>query len=158
MRRASARDRAQLGAARAIGDAARLSVDAVRAQLAGAARTLVPAVDAVLVYEEHDGELRCVAAFGERTAYFADSRVALDATEPLPVRALRAGHRVTLDDGARPMLPSDVAAIAVPLGLDAGRRACAVLSARTALDANAVEHLALLVDQCCAVVCAGARP
>ena len=55
------------------------------------------------------------------------------ATEPrLIARALAAGHRVTLADAAvRPLHPGDVAALAVPLALDAGH-ACVLAVASQA--------------------------
>jgi diguanylate cyclase (GGDEF)-like protein len=148
LRLARAREAAFIDAARRLAGAARESVDAVRVEIARAARVAAPAVDGVLVYEQHDGALRCIVAFGERFAYFAGSSVALDDASALPARAIAAGHRITLDDtGVRALHPTDVAALAVPLALDAGRACALVAAARQPLDAGALERLVTLADQ-----------
>ncbi len=139
LRFARAREAAFVDAARRLASAARESVDAVRDELARAARVAAPAVDGVLVYEQRDAELRCVVAFGDRFAYFAGTSVALDDTSALPARAFAAGHRVTLDDAnVLKLHPTDVAALAVPLALDAGRACVLVVAAQQPLDAGAV--------------------
>jgi len=148
LRFARAREAAFIEAARRLASAARASVDAVRDELARAARVAAPAVDGVLVYEQHDTALRCVAAFGDRFAYFAGSSVALDDPSALPARAIAAGHRVTLADvNVAELHPTDVAALAVPLALDAGRACVLVAAAQQPLDADAVERLVTLADQ-----------
>jgi diguanylate cyclase (GGDEF)-like protein len=148
LRLARAREAAFVDAARRLADAARESVDAVRAEIARAARVAAPAVDGLLVYEQHDAALRCTAAFGDRFAYFAGSSVALDDSSALPARAIAAGHRITLDDaGTCPPHPADVAALAVPLVLDAGRACVLVTAAQQPLDAGAIERLVTLADQ-----------
>src|SRR5947209_6145009 len=148
LRFARAREAAFVDAGRGLASAARESADAVRDELARAARVAAPAVDGVLVYEQRDDELRCVVAFGDRFAYFAGSSVALDDTSALPARALAAGHRVTLDDvNVRKIHPTDAAALAVPLALDAGRACALVVAAQQPLDADAVERLVTLADQ-----------
>jgi diguanylate cyclase (GGDEF)-like protein len=148
LRLARASESAFVDAARRLASAARDSVDAVRDEIARAARVAAPAVDGILVYEQHDAALRCVVAFGDRFAYFAGSSVALDDASALPARAVAAGHRMTLDDASiRAMHPGDVAAIAVPLALDAGRACILVAAAQQQLDAGAVERLVALADQ-----------
>ena len=148
LRLARAREAAFVDAARRLAGAARESVDAVRNELARAARGAAPGVDGVLVYEQHDAVLRCIAAFGDRFTYFAGSSVALDDASALPARAIAAGHRVTLDDTDVDKLhPTDVAALAVPLALDAGRACVLVAAAQQPLDADAVERLVTLADQ-----------
>ena len=148
LRLARAREAAFVDSARRLASAARESVDAVRDELARAARVAAPAVDGVLVYEQHDAALRCTVAFGDRFAYFAGSTVALDDTSALPARAIAAGHRVTLDDpNVLRLHPTDVAALAVPLALDAGRACVLVAVAQQSLDAAAIERLVTLADQ-----------
>jgi diguanylate cyclase (GGDEF)-like protein len=148
LRLARAREAAFVDAARRLASAARDSVDAVRDEIARAARVAAPAIDGILVYERHDGMLHCVSAFGERFAYFAGSSFALDDASALPARAIAAGHRVTLDDaGACRLHPTDVAALAVPLVLDAGRACVLVTAAQQPLDAGAIERLVTLADQ-----------
>jgi diguanylate cyclase (GGDEF)-like protein len=134
-------------AARRLGEAGRAGAGAVRDEIARAARALAPQLDAVLLYEEHEGVLRCVYASGERVAYFAGSRIALDDERTLPVRALAAGHRVTLEEpGTAALHPHDRAALAVPLALEGGRSCVLVASARVGLDAGAVERLVRLAE------------
>lgn len=146
LRFAQAREAAFVEAARTLAAAARTSVDAVRDELVRAACGAVPAIDAAAFYEEHDAALVCVHAAGARLAYFAGSRVARDDPGALPVRALAAGHRVTLADGARPLHPLDADALAVPLALDAGRACVLVLSARVPLDAERCDRLVRLAE------------
>jgi diguanylate cyclase (GGDEF)-like protein len=148
LRLARAREAAFVDAARRLASAARESVGAVRDEIARAARVTAPAVDGVLVYEQHHTALRCIVAYGDRFAYFAGSTIALDDASALPPRALAAGHRITLDDaGTRPPHPTDVAALAVPLVLDAGRPCVLVTAAQQPLDAGAIERLITLADQ-----------
>ena len=148
LRLARAREAAFVDAARRLASAARESADAVREELVRAARVAAPAVDGVLVYEQHDAALGCIVASGDRFAYFAGSSIALDDVDALPARAVAAGHRVTLDDAnVRRLHPTDGAALAVPLALDAGRACVLVAAAQEPLDADAVERLVTLADQ-----------
>jgi diguanylate cyclase (GGDEF)-like protein len=145
---ARAREAALADVARRLAGAARSSVDAVRDEIARGVRVVAPAIDGVLLFEEHDGALRCSAAFGSRFAYFAGSLIALDDSGALAARALAAGHRVTLDDeGVRKPHPTDVAAVGVPLVLDGGRSCVMVAAAQVPLDAEAVERIVALADQ-----------
>jgi len=148
LRLARARESSFVDAARRLASAARESVGAVRDELVRAARVAAPAVDGVLVYEQCDAALRCVVAFGDRFGYFAGSSIALDDAAALPARAIAAGHRITLDDAnvAKPH-PTDAAALAVPLALDAGRACVLVTAAQEQLDAGAIERLVTLADQ-----------
>ena len=132
-------------AALGLTSAARESVVAVRAQIANALRTAVPAVDGALVYEQRDGSLCCVAAFGERFAYYAGTIAAPDDMTALPARALHAGRRVTLADGGmRALHPCDGAAIAIPLSLEADRRCVLAVASRRRLSADELDRLAAL--------------
>jgi diguanylate cyclase (GGDEF)-like protein len=119
----------------------------VRAEIVRAAAAAVPSADGVLLFEHRAAVLTCVVADGRRFAHFDGCSFARDDRAALPVRALDAGHRVTLGDGARRLHPHDVAAIAVPL--HAGDRAGCVLAvaARTPLDADDAERLAVLAGQ-----------
>ncbi len=148
LRAAREREAAFVDVARRLAGAARDSADAVRDEIARAARVFAPAVDGVLLYDEHEGALRCTVAFGNRFAYFAGSQVALDDRTSLAARALAAGHRVTLTaDGVRPPHPADAAALGVPLALDGGRACVVIATAQVALDAEAIERLVMLADQ-----------
>lgn len=148
LRLSRAREGMLADAARRLASAARDSVEAVRDEIARAVRVAAPAIDAVLLYDEHEGELACVYASGERVEYFAGSRIALDDADALPARARAQGHRVTLDEpGMRPLHPADVSALAVPLVVGGGRAGVLAVCARVALDAEAIERLVALAEQ-----------
>ncbi|MEA2688385.1 MAG: hypothetical protein QOD51_992, partial [Candidatus Eremiobacteraeota bacterium] len=134
-------------AIRRLAGAARDSVRAVREEIASAVRVLAPAVDGVLLYEQHDGALLCVGAFGARFAYFAGARAAFDDASSLAARAFAAGHHVAWPGApAAAVHPGDAAALAVPLTLDAGRGCVIVAASQRALDAAAVERIVALAD------------
>jgi diguanylate cyclase (GGDEF)-like protein len=142
------REAALADVARRLASAARESVDAVRDEIARGVRLVAPAVDGVLLFDEHDSALRCSAAFGARFTYFAGSVIALDDSGALAARALWAGHRVTLDDaGVRKPHPTDIAAVAVPFVLDGGRSCVMIAAAQAPLDAEAAERIVALADQ-----------
>jgi diguanylate cyclase (GGDEF)-like protein len=143
-----ARERSLADSARRLSSAARESAHAVREELAAAASATEPAIDGVLFYDEVDAELHCTAAFGARFEYFTGARVVLEDRTSLPARAIALGHRVTLDDhDVEPLHPSDRAALAVPLGGDAGGRCAVAFSAQTQLGAETIERLVALADQ-----------
>jgi diguanylate cyclase (GGDEF)-like protein len=147
LRRAYEHQTAFAGAAFRLTAAARESIDAVRTEIANVIRAAVPAVDGVLLYEEHDGALRCVAAFGERFTYYAGATVALDDTTAVVARALGAGHRVVLSDGGvHAPHPGDSAAAAIPLSLEAARRSVLVISSLGDLDAEDFDRVAALAS------------
>jgi diguanylate cyclase (GGDEF)-like protein len=167
LREARADGVAFAGTARRLAGAARESVHAVREEIARAVRTLAPAVDGVLLYEEYDCELICVAAFGARFAYFAGARAALDDPSSLPARAFATGHHVRHSDirggtmrarattalavgaGDSPSLPvhpGDAVSLAVPLALERGRRCVLVAASQRAIDDAVVERLVALAD------------
>jgi diguanylate cyclase (GGDEF)-like protein len=148
LRCAREREVAFVDVARRLAGAARESVDAVRDEIARAARVIAPPVDGVLLYDEHEGSLCCSAAFGSRFAYFAGSQVALDDPAALAARALAAGHRVTLTaDGVQPPHPGDASAVGVPLALDGGRACVMIATAQIALTPESVDGLVALADQ-----------
>lgn len=146
--RARAREAQFAEATRALALAARESVSAVRQVIADAVRATAPEADGVLLYEERDGALTCVTAFGERFAYYAGTAVPFDDGSALAARALAAAHRVTLaDECVFPLHPHDASAIAVPLVLDAGRACVLAVAAPAALPAGAVERIVALAEQ-----------
>jgi diguanylate cyclase (GGDEF)-like protein len=148
LRLARAHQDAFVEAARRLADAARASVGTVRDEIARAVRVVAPEADAILLYEEQDGALACVYAVGGRVEHYRGSCVPLDDPTALPARAHAAGHRITLtDNGPRPIHPGDVAALAVPLALDAGRVCVLAVSARSELDASAYDRIVALADQ-----------
>jgi len=132
---------------RALGLAATHSVEAVRAQLDAAIRAAAPAVDAVLVFDEEDGQLACVAASGPRVMYFSGVRLARDDVRTLPALALARGHRATLgENGARGFHPADAFAVAVPVVRTAGRASVVYAAAPRAVEGEALEAIVALAD------------
>lgn len=149
LRIAVAREAAFVEAARRLASAATGSIEAVREEMERAVRSVAPAVDVVLFFEERDAQLVCVAAFGQRMEFFAGTRFALDADTSLLVRALRAGHRVTSADvaDARLLHPADRDAAAIPLALAAGRRCVLYVASGRGGAAASVDRIVQLVGQ-----------
>jgi diguanylate cyclase (GGDEF)-like protein len=132
---------------RRLGLAATRSVEAVRAELDAAIRSVAPAIDSVLIFDEEEGQLACVAATGARVLYFAG--VQLPRTDPrtLPAAALACGHRVTLgENGARGFHPADAFAVAVPLLRNAGGASVVYAAASRAVDRETLEAIVTLAD------------
>ena len=119
-------ERALLEAAGAVTAAARDCAGSVLRALAAALAVLDPAWDVMLAFRQEGDELACMFASGDRAEYFSSLRLRAD-DESLPSRALRGGHHVTLDRGAKPLIPTDRHAIALPLYV--GRTLCAVIYA-----------------------------
>ena len=94
--------------------ASRDSAQALLQALAAALTALEPAIDAVLVFHPDGDELRCSFAAGGRAEYFHGLRLRMDG-ESLPSAAASRGHHVALGARARPLIPTDRAAVAVPV-------------------------------------------
>ena len=107
-------ERALLEAVSALTAASRDSAGTVLRTLGAALTVLEPAIDAVLVFRPDGEELSCVFAGGRRAEYFRDLRLRLDGNS-LPARAAVAGHHLTLESGCKPVIPTDRAALAVPM-------------------------------------------
>jgi diguanylate cyclase (GGDEF)-like protein len=148
LRLALEREAAFIAAARRLADAARISIEAVREEIDRAVRSIAPAIEVVLFFEESDAQLLCVTAYGERVAYFVGTRLALDDDASLVVRALRCGHRVTALDAphARVLHPGDRFAVAIPLVLDAGRRCALYVGGDDVGLAALADRIVALVD------------
>lgn len=132
---------------RCLGLAATRSVAAVRTELDAAIRSVAPAIDSVLMFDEEDGQLACVAASGARVMYFAGVRIARGDLRTLPALALARGHRATLgEQGARGFHPTDAFAVAVPLRRDAGCASVVYAAAARAVDEEALEAIVALAD------------
>jgi diguanylate cyclase (GGDEF)-like protein len=104
-----------LEAVRVLTAASRESTEAVLTALDRTLRVLEPSIDAVLIFAPEGEELACVYAAGTRTEHFDSLRVRRDHAASLPARAALCGHRVELAGDARPVIPTDRAAIAVPM-------------------------------------------
>jgi diguanylate cyclase (GGDEF)-like protein len=135
-------------AGRRLSTAAGESIEAVRAELVNAVRTLAPSIDVVATFEEHDAALVCVAAFGTRVEFFAGMRFALDDDGALIVLALQRGYRLTARDvpAARPLHANDAFAVAIPLVLDAGRRCVMYVASPESAAGAYTEQIIRLVD------------
>ncbi len=132
---------------RRLGLAATRSVEAVRLELDAAIRSVAPAIDAVLIFDEEDGQLACVAASGARVMYFAGVRIARGDLRTLPALALARGYRATLgENGARGFHSSDAFAVAVPLARAAGCASVVYAAALHAVDDEALEAVVALAD------------
>jgi diguanylate cyclase (GGDEF)-like protein len=132
---------------RNLGLAATRSVEAVRVELDAAIRCAAPAIDAVLIFDEEDGQLACVAASGARVMYFTGVRIARSDLRTLPALALARGHRATLgENGARGFHPADAFAVAVPLRRDAGCASVVYAAAPQTIDDEALEAVVALAD------------
>ncbi|HEX3465901.1 MAG TPA: GGDEF domain-containing protein [Candidatus Elarobacter sp.] len=118
----------------------------MRSAIAAAMQEAAPGSDGVLVYEEQDGIVRCVAAFGERFAYYAENAVAVSDDGALPVRAIVAAHHVRLADGMRALHPRDADAVALPLSLGPARRCAVAVAACSVLDDAAIARLVTLAE------------
>jgi diguanylate cyclase (GGDEF)-like protein len=132
---------------RRLGLAATRSVEDVRRELDLAIRSAAPAIDSVLVFDEEDGDLTCVAASGERVRYFSEVRIARTDLRTLPARALAHGHRVTMREGAaRGFHPADVFAVAVPLLRTGGGASVVYAAAPKTVDDETLEAIVTLAD------------
>lgn len=132
---------------RRLGLAAGVSLAAVRQELDAALRSVAPALDTVLIFDEEDGRLECVAASGARAAYFAGTCIARSDLRTLPALALAHGRRAILGEcGARGFHPADAFAVAVPIRRSAGAAGVVYAAARRTLDAGALEAIVALVD------------
>lgn len=147
LRRARVFERTFADAAFRLADAARDSVEAVRREIARAARAFAPEVDGVLVYEERDGALACVAAFGERFAYFGGSLIAADDADAVAVRALATGHRASRDGAGLRLHPADEEELAVPLSVDRGTRCVVVFASQRRIASQDLDALVAIARQ-----------
>lgn len=133
-------------ALRALGLAATRSVEAVHAELDAAIRSVAPAIDSVLIFDEEDGQLACVAATGARVLYFAGVTLPRNDLRTLPAVALARGHRVTLvESGTRGFHPADAFAVAVPLRRNTGASVVYAAASRS-VDDDALEAIVTLAD------------
>ncbi|MHB1550496.1 MAG: GGDEF domain-containing protein [Vulcanimicrobiaceae bacterium] len=130
LERQQASETALLHAARLLMAASREGSDAVLSEMDRTLRALEPAIDAVLVFVPAGEDLLCVHAGGRRTGEFAGARLRRDRSRVLPALAAAAGHRILLCGDARPVLPTDRSALAVPMACE--RDGCAVVYAASA--------------------------
>src|SRR5271154_4884851 len=149
LRLALAREASFVETAQRLAQSAGTSIEAVRQEIDRAVRSIAPGIDAVTFFEERDGALVCVAAFGERVAYFCHARIARDDPHALIVRALVRGHRVTLgaECDARPLHPGDGFAAAVPLLLEHGRVGVVMVAAAGGVAPESLERIVTVFDQ-----------
>lgn len=119
-------ERTLLETVRAVTAASRDGAQSVLLALAASLSTLDSAIDVMLAFRREGEELACIFASGSRAEYFLDMRLRADG-ESLPSRALLCGHRVPLERGSKPLIPTDRAAIAIPML--AGRTPCTIVYA-----------------------------
>jgi diguanylate cyclase (GGDEF)-like protein len=134
------------GAMRALLDATRTSSEAVLAALDRNVRSLDGGIDTAMIFAASGGELRCVYASGARAEHFRRCSLRRDDLRQLPAYAAQAGCRAAAPHDARGSLPTDRAALAVPM-LDArGLLAVAYVSSSDPRAAIRADAIALAVD------------
>ena len=94
--------------------ASRESAETLLNALAAALTSLEPSVDAVLVFRPDGEELKCVFAAGGRAEYFGGLRLRVDG-DALPAQAALRGHHVVLAAPGDAVIPTDRAALAIPM-------------------------------------------
>lgn len=104
-----------LEAVRVLNAAARESTRAVLSALDRTLRVFDSSLDAVLIFAPSGDDLHCVYAAGPRAENFEGVRVRRDGSGALPARAALCGHRIALTHNERPVIPTDRAALAVPM-------------------------------------------
>jgi diguanylate cyclase (GGDEF)-like protein len=107
-------ERALLEIAGLITAASRESAETLLSVLATALTALEPAIDAVLVFRPDAEELKCVLATGGRAEYFGGLRLRIDG-DALPAQAAFRGHHVVLAAARNAVIPTDRAALAIPM-------------------------------------------
>jgi diguanylate cyclase (GGDEF)-like protein len=147
LERLTMRERDGAALARRLADASHTGVVATQTAIVDAARAAAPEARGLLLFSADVTELVCVCTAGEAAAYFAGTRIALDAADALAVRAVAAGHRVVADHRrARPAHGAAVHAFAVPLLIDErGRGALEVFGTRPFSDAE-VARVAVVAE------------
>ncbi|MBC5816713.1 MAG: GGDEF domain-containing protein [Candidatus Eremiobacteraeota bacterium] len=96
-------------------EASRTSSHAVLMELERGLRAAAPSVDTVLVFEASGEELGAIRVAGERAAHFEHVRYRIDGPPTALTRAALDGHRARLSPGVSALIPTDRAALAVPL-------------------------------------------
>jgi diguanylate cyclase (GGDEF)-like protein len=129
---------------RALVDASRVSSLAVLEALGGALARYDGGVDAVLVYTPNGDELECVLAIGSRAEHYRASRLRRDAMTYLPARAAIDGHRAAGTGGF--MIPTDRAALAVPMHDRNGLCAVVYLSSSVNLRFECEEMMVMTIE------------
>ena len=143
---AQRRERDLLEAVRVLVAASRESSEAVLAALDGALRSLNPLVDDVLVFEPAGDELHCIFAAGPRCEHFRHFRMRRDHPTLLPAHASLCAHRVELAGANSAVIPTDRAAVAVPM-LDDSRIAAVVYASTAHSAIRDVDVLVRVVAQ-----------
>jgi diguanylate cyclase (GGDEF)-like protein len=95
--------------------ASRESTGAVLAALDRTLRVLDASIDVVLIFAPQGEELACVYAGGARADHFGSLRIRRDNASSLAALAAICGHRVELAGEAKPIIPTDRAALAAPM-------------------------------------------
>jgi diguanylate cyclase (GGDEF)-like protein len=130
-----------LEGARVVTAASRESTQAVLMALDSTLRVLEPALDAILIFAPSGEDLDCIHASGARCEHFRTLRMRRDHPSLLPARAAMCGHRVELAGEARGIIPTDRAAIAIPMMGSDGLHAVVYAASRNAR----IDHPDLLV-------------
>lgn len=104
-----------LEAIKRLTQASRTSSHAVLSELERRVRAVAPSIDTMLVFEASGEELAVIRAAGERAKHFEHARYRIDGPPTVLTRAALDGHRAHLRPGTSALIPTDRAALAVPL-------------------------------------------
>lgn len=126
----------------------RESTTAVLAALDRALRALDCSLDVVLAFVPQGEEIACMYAEGTRAEHFDGLRLRRDGPA-LPARAASSGHRVELTAESQAVIPTDRAAVAIPMAAE-GRLLAVVYAATTRPRIDAVDPLVCAVTQAAA--------
>lgn len=127
-------------------DASRESSLAVLCALERALHEAEPGLDTVMTFESAAGELSAIRVSGERAAHFIQARFRLDGPATPLTLAARNGYRAALGPGMSPVIPTDRAALAVPLGTPPGQSIVYISTPHAARIENA-DTVVRLVEQ-----------
>jgi diguanylate cyclase (GGDEF)-like protein len=144
----SERLRRLLQSAQQLVAASRHSSTRVLAELGGALREAGPQLDSILIFVPSGSEFVCAYSSGARIAHYAGLRLRRDGNSLPAVAAERGCRAVALHDEDR-LVPTDRAALAMPLLDQGGLRAVAYVSTTQSVLGNdqaivqIIEHAAL---------------
>ncbi len=129
--------------------ASRDSSGAVLAALERTLRTVEPALDAVLIFVPAGENLHCIYAGGPRTEHFTQLRLSRDGSPTIPARAAQCLHRVVMSAQAEAVIPTDRAALAVPM-VEGGACSAVVYAASALAPIRDPDGIVRAVAQACA--------
>jgi diguanylate cyclase (GGDEF)-like protein len=130
-------------------DASRRSSNDVLVALDAALRRLNAAIDCILVFVPVGGELVSIYAGGTRAEHFRWVHLCRDDPAALPALAAARGCRAVPDSRAKPVVPTDRAALSAPL-VDSGTLRAVVYASSAKADAlRNADLIVRTIEQAC---------